>query len=47
MGANAPNRNFFRYTKTHAHVTFIIDDKHKDIQEVGVESKKIIGTQGT
>ena len=46
MGANAPDRNTFKYTKTHSHVTFITDDKHKEIGEERAEISDFIGTQG-
>lgn len=53
MGTDAPDNNSFKYTKTHSHVTFISDDKHKlkhthtGIQEEGLRSGELFETEGT
>lgn len=47
MGANVPDRNTFKYTKTHSHVTFVTDDKHDVVQDEDASSYGSIGTQGT
>ena len=48
MGANVPDRNTFKYTKTHSHVTFVTDDKHDVVKDIDVDAASYgsIGTQG-
>jgi hypothetical protein len=49
LGTDAPDQNSFKYTKTHSHVTFISDDKHKHTggQEGGHDSGELFETEGT
>lgn len=49
MGTDAPDHNSFKYTKTHSHVTFISDDKHKHTgtQEGGLHRGELFETEGT
>ena len=49
MGTDAPDQSSFKYTKTHSHVTFISDDKHKQtgVLEGGHDSGELFETEGT
>lgn len=48
MGANVPDRNTFKYTKTHSRVTFVTDDKHDVVKDDDVDAASYgpVGTQG-